>query len=119
MTYNEALANRVRETLADRAVVEEKQMFGCLAFMVDGKLCICVQSNGLLLRIDPALYDALLEQNGCREMKMGNRTMKGYVYVEEAVLQTNKAFTYWTRLALNYNSQAKASRKAGKKKTTS
>ncbi len=94
MNYNEPLANRVREALIDHPKVEEKRMFGSLAFMVDGKLCICIQKDGLLLRTDPALRDELTEQNGCREMRMGNRIMKGYLYVDEAVLQSSKAFKY-------------------------
>ena len=118
MQYSEALAKRVQEILGDYPKIEEKQMFGCLAFMVNDKLCICIQTDGLLLRVDPALYDELLEKNGCREMRMGNRIMKGYVHVDEMALQTNTAFHYWTGLALEYNSLAKAAKKKAAKKST-
>jgi len=37
MAYNEKLANRIRESLADISRVEEKEMMGGLTFMVNGK----------------------------------------------------------------------------------
>lgn len=44
MAYNHDLANRVREYLSQMEgfQVEEKKMFGGLAFMVNGKMCIDV-----------------------------------------------------------------------------
>jgi len=42
MAYNENLTNRVREALAHLPNVEEKKMFGGIAFMVDCKMCITI-----------------------------------------------------------------------------
>lgn len=40
MDYDEELAGRVRITLIDQRVVEEKRMMGGLTFMVNGKMCV-------------------------------------------------------------------------------
>lgn len=40
MAYNEKLADRMREKLADLPVIEEKEMMGGLTFMVNGKMCV-------------------------------------------------------------------------------
>ena len=40
MPYDEDLANRIRELLADEGAVTEKKMFGGLAFLVNGHMCV-------------------------------------------------------------------------------
>jgi len=42
MAYDENLAVRIREQLAERQDVLEKEMMGGLVFMVDGKMCISI-----------------------------------------------------------------------------
>ena len=49
MAYDERLGERVRDTLGDRRDVEEKKMFGGLAFMVRGHMCVGVQDRDLMV----------------------------------------------------------------------
>jgi len=115
MAYNEQLADRVRAYLAETNTdLSEKRMFGGLCFMVDGKMCICVEKDRLMIRIDPAAYERLLEEGECYPMDFTGKPMKGYVYVDEEALGTKARFTYWMELALDYNSRAKASPKKKK-----
>ncbi|HTL08719.1 MAG TPA: TfoX/Sxy family protein, partial [Chitinophagaceae bacterium] len=66
MAYDQQLANRVRECIAATTdKIEEKKMFGGLCFMVNGKMCVGVESKRLMLRLDPTLTDSLLEKEGC------------------------------------------------------
>jgi TfoX/Sxy family transcriptional regulator of competence genes len=111
MAYNEQLADRVREALADAKDVEEKTMFGGLCFMVDGKMCIGVKNDDLMCRIDPATIDEALERPGCRLVDMGGMTMKGFVYVDETGSKKKVDFQYWVDRCLEYNPRAKASKK--------
>jgi len=62
MPINEKLINRVREVLADIDKVEDKKMFSGIAFMVDEKLCVAVRSDNIMLRIDPALHNKLIQK---------------------------------------------------------
>jgi TfoX-like protein len=62
VAYNEELAERVREALADRTDVEEKKMFGGLSFMVAGQMCCGVLKNDLIVRIEPTDF----RDPGCR-----------------------------------------------------
>lgn len=118
MAYNEKLADRVREIIAFTGKkVEEKRMFGGLCFMVDDKMCVGVESERMMVRIDPAIYDEAVEKDGCVPMDFTGKAMKGFVFVDEAVLKTKKQLDYWMNLALAYNNIAKASRKKTKKKT--
>ena len=112
MAYNEKLADQAREIIAlTHKNVEEKKMFGGLCFMVNDKMCLGVEKERLMVRLDPAKFDEVMEKEGCRPMDFTGKIMKGYVFVDIAALNTKKKLEYWIKLALDYNSVAKASKK--------
>jgi len=115
MAYNLDLAERIRVRLADVSGIEEKEMFGGIAFMNNGKMCIGIIKDDLMCRIDPAIYEDALEKNGCREMDFTGRPMKGWVLVEEPGFSRPNDFEYWIELCLEYNSKAKKSNKKVRK----
>jgi len=67
MPLDDTLVNRVRTALigAGRRT-EEKRMFGGIAFMVEGKMCVSVGKARIMCRIDPANRDAALERGDAR-----------------------------------------------------
>lgn len=111
MAYNEKLALRIQNALAELPDVEEKRMFGGICFMVNGKMCVGVIKDDMMCRIDPDVYEAALEKNGCREMDFTHRPMIGYVYVSEEGIKTKKDLQYWIGLCLEFNKKAKAAKK--------
>jgi TfoX/Sxy family transcriptional regulator of competence genes len=112
MAYDEKLADRTRELIAiTHSNVEEKKMFGGLCFMVNDKMCIGVEKDRLMVRLDPAVYDEVLEKEGCIAMDFTGKIMKGYVFVNKHGLSTKKQLEYWVKLALAYNKIAKSSKK--------
>src|SRR4029078_8005335 len=112
MPYNEKLADRTREIIAlTHKNVEEKKMFGGLCFMVNDKMCMGVEKERLMVRLDPAKYDEVMEKEGCKPMNFTGKIMKGYVFVDIDVLNTKKELEYWIGFALEFNKKAKASKK--------
>ncbi len=111
MAYNESLVNRIRAALSHLPGIEEKKMFGGLAFMVDKKMCITVGANEIMCRIDPAIHEEAIKRKGCTTVVMREREYKGYVYVNEDSITNKKDFDYWIGLALDYNKIAKKSKK--------
>ena len=112
MAYNEKLANRTREIISlTHKISEEKKMFGGLCFMVNDKMCLGVEQERLMVRLDPVLYDEVMEKEGCRPMDFTGKIMKGYVFVDIEALNTKKKLEYWVKLALEYNAIAKVSKK--------
>ncbi|ARS42546.1 hypothetical protein CA265_23945 [Sphingobacteriaceae bacterium GW460-11-11-14-LB5] len=109
--YNETLALRVAERLMHIADVEEKLMFSGLVFMVNGKMCLGVSKNSLMVRLDPNSLESLSHKDGWQQMIMGDRPMKGYISVSEDVLGRNDELDFWVKLALAFNPFAKASKK--------
>lgn len=114
MAFDENLANRIREALVGLEKVEEKNMFGGVCFMVDGKMCVGVVKDEMMCRINPALDEVVLEKTGCRQMDFTGKRMKGYVFVSDEGMRTQQAFDYWVGLCLEFNSLAKASKKKTK-----
>lgn len=82
MPYDPALAHRVRESLAATAGLQEKRMFGGVAFMVGGNMAVGISGTDLMVRIDPAESGAALEQPGVRVFDMTGRPMKGWLLVD-------------------------------------
>lgn len=103
MAYSEKLANRIRQALAQVPDVEEKKMFGGLAFMVGGKMCLTAGADQMMCRIDPDIHETTIQKEGCRTVIMRGREYKGWVYVNEESLQTEADFNYWIELALDFN----------------
>lgn len=79
--------------------------------MVDNKMCVGVEKERLMVRIDPVKYDEVLEKEGCKPMDFTGRVMKGYVFVDIDALNTQAKLEYWIRLAMDFNEIAKASKK--------
>ena len=113
------LIDAVRSALAHRSDVEERPLFGTHAFFVDGKMCLAVKGEELLVRLPPERHGELQEMQNTRELSPGGG-MQGYFWVEPNGYSTRAQWNYWVDEALAYNPLAKASpRKKNKTSATS
>ena len=111
MAYNQKLALRIRECLAEIPNVEGKEMMGGLTFMVNDKMCVGIIKDEMMCRINPELHAMAITKKGCRTMDFTKRPMKGYVMIDDAGMKTQKQFDYWISLCLDFNPKAKSSKK--------
>ncbi len=51
MAFSEALAERIRQRLARRRNVEEKNMFGGVGFLLNGNMLVSVWKTSLIARL--------------------------------------------------------------------
>ena len=103
MAYDEDLAHRLRELLADEDAITEKRMFGGLAFLLHGNMSVSASRNGgLLVRIDPAETDAMLARPHVALMEMGGRTMAGWITVGPEGLKTKRQLAAWLGRSLAF-----------------
>ena len=86
-------------------------MFGGLCFMVNDKMCVGVEQDRMMVRLDPAKFDEVIEKEGCKPMDFTGKVMKGFVFVDINVLNTKGKLEYWINLALDFNKKAKPSKK--------
>jgi hypothetical protein len=109
MAYDTKLVDKIREYLSrfPGIKVEEKKMFGGLAFIINGKMCVNVSGEDLMCRFEPILTEELAGKNGFLPMIMKGKEYKGYCYVEPSGFSNENDFEYWMKLCLNYNDRAK------------
>ncbi len=96
MTYDEDLAARVRDLVAEHGVTEERKMFGGLGFLLGGNLAVCASHDGgLLVRTDGSDADDLLARDHVEPMVMRGRSSRTWLRVDAAALRTGDDLGYW------------------------
>jgi hypothetical protein len=96
MAYDEQMAERVRQVLADRHDVVERKMMGGLCFMVRGGMCCSVSGKGgLLVRVGAAAHESALREAHVQPMKMGRRVMRGFVRIAPDGYRTDIQLRNW------------------------
>jgi TfoX/Sxy family transcriptional regulator of competence genes len=103
MAYDEDLANRIRELVADTPGVAEKKMFGGLAFLVGGNMAVAASGQGgLMVRIDPGETDALLRKPHAGPFEMRGRPMDGWLRVDAEGVRTKGQLEPWVKRGVAY-----------------
>jgi TfoX/Sxy family transcriptional regulator of competence genes len=103
MAYDEDLANRLRELVAMEQGVTEQRMFGGLAFLINGNMSVSASGQGgLLLRVDPAETDALLDRQHASPFEMRGRVMQGWLRVDPTGLRTKRQLEGWVARGVAY-----------------
>lgn len=103
MAYDEDLADRIREQLSGVRFTE-KRMFGGLAFLVRGNMAVAASGQGgLLVRVDPAESDQLLDEPGVARMQMGGRSpMAGWLQVAASAVATDDVLAVWVERGVGF-----------------
>ena len=103
MAYDEDLADRIRELVADESNVTEKRMFGGLAFLVRGNMAIAASGQGgLLVRVDPAKSDKLVATTKAEVAVMRGRPMSGWLRVDADDVRTKRQLGKWVNEGTSY-----------------
>jgi TfoX/Sxy family transcriptional regulator of competence genes len=111
MAYDEELAARIRELVSGERGVEEKKMFGGLAFLLGGNMAVAASGQGgLLVRVDPAESAELVETTPAEEMEMRGRKMGGWLRLESAELASDDALASWVARGITFAGSLPAKR---------
>ena len=103
MAYDEDLANRIRELIAESPDLEEQRMFGGLAFLIGGHMSVAASGQGgLLVRVDPDETEALVGKPHARAFEMRGREMRGWLRVDPEGARTKRQLEPWVRRGVGY-----------------
>ena len=103
MAYDEELAHRIRELVADEPRVSERKMFGGLAFLVGGNMAVAASGQGgVLVRVDPEASDDLVAATDAYPMEMRGRTMQGWLRVDAEHVRTKRQLARWVERGTAY-----------------
>jgi TfoX/Sxy family transcriptional regulator of competence genes len=103
MAYDADLADRIRELVASERGVEEKRMFGGLAFLINGNMSVVVSSKGgLMVRVPPDETHRLLARDHVEPMIMAGRETRGWLRVSVDGLRTRRQLSPWVTRGVQY-----------------
>lgn len=103
MAYDEDLANRIRALLGTERGVDEKRMFGGLAFLVNGNMSVAASGRGgLMVRVPPDETDKLLAGEYVEPMVMAGRETRGWVRVSDDGVRTKRQLQSWVARGVDY-----------------
>jgi TfoX/Sxy family transcriptional regulator of competence genes len=103
VAYDEDLAHRIRELLADEQGVVEKKMFGGLAFLIGGNMSVAASGQGgLMVRVAPEETEALVAKPHARRFEMRGRAMDGWLRVDDEGVRTKRQLEPWVKRGVAY-----------------
>lgn len=112
MAYSQSLAQQIRKILALKLPpqifeeeLEEKKLFGGLAFMIRGKMVLTVSSRKdelVMVRIGKEMEKQVLPRTGACTTLMRGRPYHGYIDLD---IEGQKELPYWIDLSLSYNQE--------------
>ena len=102
MAFDEKLAARIRAQIGKRKGVAEKQMFGGIAFLVNGNMSCGVHDNEMIVRLDPAETGKALSRKHTRVFDLSGRPMKGWILVGTDGLKADAALARWVDVGVGY-----------------
>ncbi len=103
MAYDENLADRIRELIGAERCLQEKEMFGGLAFLVGGNMAVAASGQGgVLVRVGPEKADRLIETTKAGVAVMRDRPMSGWLRIASDDLVTKRQLAKWVDLGLSY-----------------
>ena len=100
MAFDESLAARLRDALARTKGVEEKKMFGCVCFLLDGNALAGVWKDRLIARLGPDEGEAALRESHVRAFDITGRPMRNWVAVEPEGVEDGGELKAWVERAV-------------------
>ena len=109
MAYDEDLANRIRELVGPVGGIEEKRMFGGLAFLVNGNMAVAASGRGdLMVRVPPEATETMLTRSHVSPMIMSGRETRGWVRIDLAGVRTARQLRQWVDVGAGYAAELPA-----------
>ena len=95
MAFNENLAERVRDLLADQPDLTEQKMFGGLAFLLSGNMAVGVSGDSLMVRVGADNYEATLAEPGVAVFGKTGSPMRGWVLASPGIIDSDDGLAVW------------------------
>jgi hypothetical protein len=102
MPFDETLAARIRDSLARKKNIEEKKMFGCICFFLNGNALAGVWKDGLIARLGPDEGEAALREPHVRAFDITGRPMRNWVVVESEGVEDDEHLKDWIQRAVKF-----------------
>ena len=101
MSYDESLARRIDDLVKGKKNFTHKEMFGGVAYLYNGNMCVGVHKNDLIIRYDPKLTDKVTSDEHVRPFDITGRPMKGWSLVNSDGVK-GSGLEKWFDLSLSF-----------------
>lgn len=103
MAFDPNLADRIRELTATERCLDEKRMFGGLAFLINGNMAVAAtREGGLMVRVPRDDGEKLLQRDHVEPMVMGGREMRGWLRIAGPGIKTKRQLQSWVARGIEY-----------------
>ena len=102
MPYDANLAERVRQVVKTLKIVEEKRMFGGVAFFVNGHITVGVWKEMLIARLGVEEGEQARREPYVRDFDITGKPMSGWVMVEPAGLEGDDLLANWIQRSMRF-----------------
>jgi hypothetical protein len=102
MASDPKLVGRLSSMLVGRPGVEQRKMFGGVAYLLNGNMCVGVHKNWLIVRAGERGAAPLLERAHVRPMDITGKPMKGWIMVGPDGLKKRADLLRYVDAALSF-----------------
>ncbi len=99
---DEALVVRIRPLMKRRKGYSEKQMFGGVAFMINGNMCVGPWKGSLIVRLEKEKHEETQSEPHTNPMDITGKVMKGWARVEPAGIESDQDLKAWVERAVKF-----------------
>ncbi len=102
MAFDETLAARIRSALSEQTGLTEKKMFGGIAFMINGNMCVGVSNDSLMARVGADKASLAFVDPNIGPFGPTGRPMKDWVLISPAGIEQEADFKGWLQQAVEF-----------------
>jgi len=102
MAYDESLAQRIRDALAHKKSVEERKMFGCICFFLNGNVLAGVWKDSLIARLGPEQGDEALLEPHVKVFDITGKPMRNWILVKPEGVVEDEQLKVWIQQAVKF-----------------
>lgn len=102
MPFDESLATRIRHALARKKNIDEKKMFGCICFLLNGNALAGVWKDRLIIRVGSDEGEAALREPRVRAFDITGKPMRNWVAVEPEGVEDDDQLKDWLQRAIKF-----------------
>ncbi len=99
---DEALADRIRPLMKRRKGYSETKMFGGIAFMINGNMCVGPWKGSLIVRLDKAKHEETQSEPFVKPMDITGKVMKGWARIQAKGIADDADLKDWIDRAVKF-----------------
>ena len=99
---DEFLVARIRPLMNRRKGYSEQRMFGGVAFMINGNMCVGPWEGSLIVRLPKEEHDATQSESHVQPMDITGKVMQGWARIEPDGIAADDDLKVWIDRAVRF-----------------